>query len=253
MGDSITQDSVAVSVIMNVYNAQEFLAEALQSVLDQTHQNFELIVEDADSTDESADILADFARRDKRIAFWRTEKRNVAAALNSCLEKARNDLVFQLDADDLMLPNRLERQIWFMQQHPDVSAACSYAWLIDRNGRLLAEAKPTIDVDRGIRERKPAYFVHIIDPACVMRRKHVRALGGFSSDVRFEHRELWGRLVASGCRLAVQPEFLIKRRLHRGSATGSEIRRNTLEREFIDQNIVRSLQGDGPGLSHLFT
>jgi glycosyltransferase involved in cell wall biosynthesis len=95
-----------VSIIMPVYNAQEFLAEALQSVLDQTHQCFELIAEDGGSTDRSAEILADFARRDKRIAFSRTEKRNVAAAVNSCLEKARSDLVVRLDADDLMLPNR---------------------------------------------------------------------------------------------------------------------------------------------------
>jgi glycosyltransferase involved in cell wall biosynthesis len=228
---------------MSVYNGKEFLAEAVQSVLDQTYQSFELIALDDGSTDGSADILADYARRDRRIVFWRTENRGVAAALNSCLEKARNDLVFQLDADDVMLPNRLERQIWFMQQHPEISAVCSYAWLIDRNGNLLAEAKPTIDVERGIRERKPAYFVHIIDPACVMRREHIQAVGGYSRAFHFEHRELWGRLVASGYLLAVQPEFLIKRRLHRSSITGSEIRRNTLEREFIDQNIVRSLQG----------
>jgi glycosyltransferase involved in cell wall biosynthesis len=238
------QEPVAVSVIMPVYNAQEFLAEALQSVLDQTHQGFELIAEDGGSTDASGDILADFARRDKRIVFSRTERRGVPAAVNSCMGQAKNDLVVRLDADDLMLPNRLERQIWFMQQHPNISVATSYVWLIDRKGNLLAEAKPTVDVDRGIRERNPLYLVGLIQPACIMRKKHIQAVGGYSTEYHFgDDRELWGRLAASGYRLAVQPEFLLKQRLHRSSATATDIRRNMLVCDFIDENITRLLKG----------
>ncbi len=233
-----------VSVTIPVYNAEEFLAEALQSVLDQTHQSFELIVVDDGSTDGSAEILADFARRDKRIRVCRTENRGVSAAANTCLEQARNDLVVRLDPDDLMLPNRLERQVWFMQQHPDISVATSYAWLIDRNRKLLAEAKPTVDVDRGIRERDPRHFVALIHPACIMRKKDIQAVGGYSTEYRIgDDRELWGRLAASGYRLAVQPEFLVKQRLHRSSATGSGIRRYILVCDFIDQNILRLFQG----------
>ncbi len=75
----------------------------------------------------------------------------------------------RLDADDLMLPNRLERQVWFMERHQNISVACSHVWLIDRSGKLVAEAKPTIDIDRGIREGNSHCFVDFAQPACIMR------------------------------------------------------------------------------------
>jgi glycosyltransferase involved in cell wall biosynthesis len=127
----------------------------LQSVLDQTHQSFELIAIDDGSTDRSFDILADFASRDSRIVAARQDNRGVGVTVNESLERAKNELVVRFDADDLMFPVRLERQIWFMQQHQQISVATSYAWLIDRRGNLLAEAKPTIDIERGTRELNP--------------------------------------------------------------------------------------------------
>jgi glycosyltransferase involved in cell wall biosynthesis len=233
-----------VSVILPVHNAKDFLPETLQSVLTQTHQRFELIAVDDGSTDGSDEILVDFARRDKRIVVLLRRNRGVAAAANECLNTANNELVVRLDADDLMLPNRLERQIWFMLNHPEISVATSYAWLIDRYGNLLAQATPRVDIDRGVRELKPDYFVNLIQPATIMRKTHIEAVGGYSTEYRVgEDRELWGRLVSLGYRLDVQREFLIKQRLHKSSLTANTIRRNILIGEFIDHNIVRALMG----------
>lgn len=233
-----------VSVILPVYNAEEFLAETLQSIIHQTHENFELIAIDDGSTDGSSDILADFARRDDRIVFSRRENRGAGATANECMKKARSSLVIRHDADDLMLPNRLERQIWFMQQNPDICASTSYALLIDRNGNLIAEARPKIDIERGIRELNPHWFVSLIQPATIMRTQDIEAVGGYRSDYRFgEDRELWGRLVVSGYRLCVQPEFLIKQRLHGSSLTISKLRHHVLTCDCIDHNIIRSLRG----------
>jgi glycosyltransferase involved in cell wall biosynthesis len=233
-----------VSVILPVYNAEEFLTEALQSVLNQSYQRFELIAIDDGSTDGSAQILAEFARRDKRVAMHRRQNRGVAATANECLERAKNDFVVRIDADDVMLPNRIERQVWFMQQHPDISVASCYAWLIDRKGKILARAKPKVNIERGIRECEPNHFVSLIQPATIMRRQDVAAVGGYSSGYRFaEDRELWGRLVTSGYRLGVQPEFLVKQRIHGSSLTGQSMRQNEVVCRFIDGNIRRVLQG----------
>jgi glycosyltransferase involved in cell wall biosynthesis len=233
-----------VSVVVPVYNAGEFLAETLQSILDQTHQNFELIAIDDGSTDGSSDILADFARRDKRIVFSRRENRGAGATANECMEKARSSLVIRHDADDLMLPNRIERQIWFMQQNPHISASTSYALLIDRNGNLIADARPKIDIERGIRELNPHWFVSLIQPATIMRSRDIAAVGGYRSDYRFgEDRELWGRLVVSGYRLDVQPEFLVKQRIHGSSLSISKLQHHVLFCDSIDHNIIRSLRG----------
>lgn len=234
-----------VSVIMPVYNTREFLPEALQSVLSQSHEHFELIAIDDGSTDGSVEVLADFARRDPRIRFYHRDNRGVAATANECLEKAKHELVVRIDADDLMTVNRLERQIWFMQKYQEFSVATSYAWLIDRKGNLLARAMPEIDMDRGIRESDPIRFVQLIQPATIMRKSHILTVGGYSNEYRFaEDRELWGRLVAAGFRLGVQPEFLLKQRLHGASLTASSGRRNLVTCKFIDQNIVRTLQGE---------
>jgi glycosyltransferase involved in cell wall biosynthesis len=233
-----------VSVILPVYNAEEFLAETLESILNQTHEEFELIAIDDGSTDGSSEILADFARRDSRIVFSRRENRGAGATANECMARAKCPLVVRHDADDLMLPNRLERQLWFMEEHQDISASTSYAWLIDRNGNPLAEATPELDIDRGIRELKPHWFLSFIQPATILRKRDIEAVGGYRSDYRFgEDRELWGRLVVSGRKLAVQPEFLIKQRIHGSSLTVSRLRGHVLICDWIDQNIIRSLQG----------
>src|SRR5438874_187607 len=96
-----------VSVIVPVYNAEGFLAETLESIVNQTHQDFELIAIDDGSTDGSSDILADFARQDRRIVFSRRENRGAGATANECMERAKSELVVRHDADDLMLPHRL--------------------------------------------------------------------------------------------------------------------------------------------------
>lgn len=232
-----------VSVILPVHNAEDFVAEALQSVLDQTYQTFELIVIDDGSTDGSPDVVARFARRDRRIITWRRANQGVGVTANECLQKARNNLVARFDADDVMLPHRLERQIWFMQNHPELSVATSYAWLIDRRGKMLAEAKPTVDIECGVRRRDPACFVELITPSTIMRKADVQAVGGYSNEYRLEDRELWGRLVAAGYRLGVQPEFLLKQRLHRASITANGIREGVVAGKLVDHNIICLLQG----------
>lgn len=233
-----------VSVIMPVYNAEKYLPEALQSVREQTHTGFELIAVDDGSTDGSSRVLREFASRDNRIVTWRGVNRGVAAVANECVKRAKNDLIVRCDADDLMLPTRIERQIRFMEKHPEISAACCYAWLTDRRGKVLARAMPQIDVDRGIRELNPGHFVHLINSSSILRKRDLVAVGGYATNYRFaEDRELWGRLVASGYRLGVQPEFLSKVRIHRSSLTGSETRNNELTCRYIDHNIIRALRG----------
>lgn len=230
-----------VSVILPVYNAESFLAETLSSILNQTHQDFELIAIDDGSTDRSPEVLAEFARRDDRVHFYRKENWGAGATANECVERASNDLVVRHDSDDLMLPDRLALQVSFMQQNSDVSAASGYAWLINRSGKVVAEAKPIVDIERGIRESDPSWFVNLIQPAMIMRKQHVLKVGGYPKHRYAEDRELWGRLVAAGYRVAVQPEFVIKQRIHGASLTGTPDRHNLLHCAWIDQNIVRLL------------
>lgn len=234
-----------VSVIVPVYNSEAFLAEALQSVLNQTHRDFELIVLDDGSDDGSPEIAANFAQRDRRIILLNSMNQGAPSAANQCLHRANNELVVRLDADDIMLPQRLERQICFMEQHPDLSVATSYVWLINRWGAVIGRAEPYIDIDRGIKERKPDHFVNLVQPATIMRKSHILGVGGYPvGHPPCEDRELWGRLVVSGYRIDVQPEFLTKQRIHCGSLTGRDFHHNVIIGRFIDYNITRSLRAE---------
>src|SRR6188472_559267 len=157
-----------VSVVMPVYNAERYLAEAIESTLAQSFADWELIAVDDGSTDGSSRILAEYAAADPRVVVHRQENGGVAAASNRALELARAPLVARLDADDLSLPHRLEQQHRFLGDHPEVGMVGGQAAIVDLDGREVAEARYPLD-DAAIREqmKRTTGFVH----SSVMIRK----------------------------------------------------------------------------------
>ncbi|MXU64661.1 glycosyltransferase family 2 protein [Oceanomicrobium pacificus] len=135
-----------VSVIIPAFNGADFIREAMESVLSQSFSDFELIVVDDASTDSTPEILADFELADRRIRLLKNEKNlGVTRSLNVGLHAATGKYVARLDADDVCLPNRLERQVEFLENHPDHEAvACGYR-LIDANGRTIRVSNRTLD------------------------------------------------------------------------------------------------------------
>ncbi len=129
-----------ISLIMPVYNAGHFLAEAIESLQNQTHQNWELIAVDDHSTDNSWKILKEFAQNDSRIKISRTRKnRGVAYTANLALSKTKGEFIARMDADDISLPWRLEKQIQFLQKNSQVAAVGGQCELIDQNGMIIGE------------------------------------------------------------------------------------------------------------------
>ncbi len=105
-----------VSVVIPVHNGEKYLAQAIESVLAQTFRDFELLIVDDGSTDGSRAIMDRCARRDARIRILSQANRGVSAAGNLGFEEARGEWVARLDADDVFLPDKLERQIAFIRQ-----------------------------------------------------------------------------------------------------------------------------------------
>jgi glycosyltransferase involved in cell wall biosynthesis len=129
-----------VSVAMAVYNEAEFLAEALESIRSQTYASWELICWDDGSSDGSWEILEGFALRDRRIRVFRDGiHRGVAGAANRAISNVRGELVARMDADDVAYPDRLERQVAYLRQHPEAVAVGGQCLLIDRRGNALGE------------------------------------------------------------------------------------------------------------------
>jgi len=113
-----------VSVIMPIYNGEAFLTQAINSILTQSFTNFEFIIINDASTDSTGQILADFAKKDSRI-FVITNSTNlkIARSLNRGIEIAKGEYIARMDADDISLPHRLEKQVIFMDTHPEIGVS----------------------------------------------------------------------------------------------------------------------------------
>src|SRR5579864_6120600 len=109
-----------VSVVMIVYNVERFLGEAIQSILGQTFREFEFLIVDFGSTDESKSIVSSFAAKDRRIKLHEIQNCGLAEARNAGCSLAQGKYIAIIDADDISLPERLRWQVDFMEKHPEV-------------------------------------------------------------------------------------------------------------------------------------
>lgn len=177
-----------VSVLMAVYNGRAHLREAVESILNQTLRNFEFIIIDDGSRDGSERILAEYARKDKRIRLIRQKNRGLAKSLNRGIGIAKGEYVARMDADDIAMPERLEIQADYLTAHPLVALCGTYAEEIDGQGRILKTrhgnrgplidpgALPTRheDIRNAILRYNP--FLH---PTVMMRKEVVEKTGGY--------------------------------------------------------------------------
>jgi glycosyltransferase involved in cell wall biosynthesis len=199
-------------VVVAVHNGAPLVRDAVASVLAQTAGDLELIVVDDGSTDETAAILD--AVRDPRTHVLRESHQGLTRSLNRALAAARAPLIARLDADDVALPDRLERQRAFLAAHPEVGLVGTGAREVDPAGRLLAVVRPPVD-DLTIRRRliRENPFVH---SSVMVRRAALDEAGGY--DPAFpvaQDYDLWMRL-ARVTRLANLPEPLVVRCLTPG-------------------------------------
>jgi glycosyltransferase involved in cell wall biosynthesis len=212
-----------ISVIIPVYNAEQYLAEALDSVLTQTHTDFDLIVIDDGSTDGSLAILQAYAERDARIQFHSQVNRGAGETRNRALAMCQTEWVFLMDADDVMIPNRLERQIAFIQANPDLAVASCRAVYINGDGiegGRTVNPLPTRETLRKLVDNGEA--IGLLNPGVALHRLTVQAIGGFRGQFfPAEDCDLWNRLTEQGHVLLVQDEILMKYRVHSKSAVTS--------------------------------
>lgn len=203
----------SISVLVPVHNAQRYVAASLHSVLAQSWQDFELIVFDDGSTDESPRIIEQIAREDSRILFQRHSNRGMARTLNAMLQLARGQWIARLDADDEALPQRFARQIDFLSQHPECVVVGSAVECIDEDSDpYCVDVYPLEHAE--IEARMLAGGGGIIHPATMIRRDAMVQAGGYATDCPVvEDQDLWLRLALRG-RLANLPDPLTRYRVH---------------------------------------
>jgi glycosyltransferase involved in cell wall biosynthesis len=204
-----------VSVVMPVYNGARYIARAVTSVLASDFRDIELVVLDDGSEDGSADTARRAAEGDGRMRVVTLPHGGVAAARNAALREARAPLVANADADDVMLPDRLSRQVAYLAAHPECVAVSARSLIVDGDGRPLRVAGRWFtheDVDRWLLN---GHGGAIGGESAMFRCEAAHRVGGYAPHLQTtgEDHDLWLRLAEVG-RLAVLPEVLTLYRVH---------------------------------------
>jgi len=206
--------SPAISVVAGAYNAQRYLAEMIDSFLAQTFADFELIVVDDGSTDSTADILRSYAGRDPRVKPLFIQHTGIVGAANAGVEAAQTDLIARADADDISLPQRLEKQFAYMREHPECVAVGSRMILIEPYGSPLCATDHKLtheEIDAGL--MRGGGWV-LPQPAVMFRREAFMRAGMYRKQYEWsEDLDLFLRLAEVG-KVANLPDALVKYRLH---------------------------------------
>lgn len=202
-----------ISVLMPVYNAERYVAEAVESILGQTFTDFEFLIVDDGSTDGSLAILRRYAEQDNRIRLISRPNTGLVIALNEMLGKARADLIARMDADDIAMPGRFAAQVAFLRDHPEVVCVGGRQQIIDASGRPLWVYHPP-ESDPEIQEVALSGRCPINHPSAMMRREAVLEVGGYREEMMpAEDLDLWLRLGERG-QLANLPQVVLKYREH---------------------------------------
>jgi glycosyltransferase involved in cell wall biosynthesis len=201
--------SVTTTVLMAVYNDEEFLEESLDSILSQLSEDMELLVIDDGSSDRSRQILVDLARQTDRVRVMRNSKNE---GLGYCLafgtEQARGKYVIRMDSDDICLPGRFAKQVNFLDENPNIDIVGGFAIEIDAHGNKGIERKMPLS---HAQIQSAIWACPLIHPTVIFRRERVLLAGNYQHQAsrRQEDYELWFRCIKSGLRFANIPEPLI--------------------------------------------
>jgi glycosyltransferase involved in cell wall biosynthesis len=216
----------AISVVLPVRNGQAFLDEAIRSIRAQSFGDFEFIVVDDGSDDATAEIARRHAADDPRIRIIAQAPAGIVAALNRGIETASAPLIARMDADDVAMPRRLERQMEALSRYPAAAVIGSSFVVIDRAGRDLRTVRvPTGSKEICERLERNNCIAH---PTVVMRRDAVLGIGGYRRAFRqCEDYDLWLRL-AERYEILNIDEPLLRYREHAGQLTWGNVEQRIL-------------------------
>lgn len=217
-------DPPTLSILVPAYNAERWLAEAIDSALAQTYRAVEVVVVDDGSTDATADIAAGYG---ERIVLVRQENRGLAGARNTALRHARGALIGLLDADDAWEPTRAERTVAWFEAHPDGAIVTTDAWIV---------AETTLTERRYYRDHLGRDFPapaaqlaaiarhNFVFVAAVARREVFDRVGAFEESLRrAEDYDLWCRALLAGERIGLIDEPLARYRVRSDSLSADRV------------------------------
>lgn len=215
-----------ISIIMPAYNAESFIEASIKSVLAQTYQNWELLIVDDGSTDNTFSIAQGFALINQKIKISQQSNQGASVARNTAIEQAAGQWLAFLDADDLWEPQKLERQMAVSEAIPQADLIYTSGWKFAGNNPLQRD---DYDIKGGLHNAsemyKLLYLYNDIPTLSVMaRRDKVIAVGPMQPNLLCEDWDLWLRMALAGANYYGMHERLFYYRKHSAGASASSIK-----------------------------
>lgn len=208
-----------ISVVLPAYNAEKYISLAVNSILKQEMNKFELIIINDGSTDRTIKILEEFSRLDSRILVVNRENKGLVYSLNEGIKLAQTNIIARMDADDIAMPERFGEQMAYLDSHPDCVCVGSDIEIMDDQGRKLVvwkQYKSDADIQRGALQG----HCTICHPSAMFRKSAFDLCGGYRQDMYLaEDLDLWLRLGEIG-ELANVDQMLLRYRMLPQSISG---------------------------------
>jgi glycosyltransferase involved in cell wall biosynthesis len=220
-----------VSVIMSVYNGEEFLPAAIDSIIGQSLSEWEFIITDDNSNEATRSLLLQY-EKDPRIKItWQKNRQGLTRNLNQAIGECRGKYIARMDGDDISIPERFARQVDFLDANPDVAAVATYVQFIDGKGKITGEWPDDRKTNSNSAIRRVLPFRNCLAHPSVMVRKEIMQQYGYNNEqVHSQDWDLWMRLAADHKRIEKIKMPLLLYRVHGSSVTATTNKRSAVKK-----------------------
>lgn len=220
MNTTYSQSNIpAITVLMAAHNAEKYLGESIESILNQTYADFEFLIFDDASTDNTSSILKKYADGDTRIRVIRNKTNiGLTKSLNQGLREARGMYIARMDADDIALPDRLELQKKYLEEHQNITCVGGATIIIDANSKQTGTKQPPTDLE--LLKFHMMLKNQMSHPTVMFRTADILSIGGYDESFRYaQDYDLWSRLLSTGKMIGNISQPVLKYRFHASSIT----------------------------------
>ncbi|GAB4470510.1 MAG: hypothetical protein OHK0057_13310 [Thermoflexibacter sp.] len=237
-----------VTVVITVYNGEKYLTEAIESVLSQTYRAIELILVNDGSRDRSLEIIQDYASKDDRIVVIDHPNRGISASNNAAIAIAKGFYYAKIDADDTMHPQRIEKQVAYLENNPEVTMVSCQAYYINGKGKIIGEqiTPGYTKIEDSHIARQTGELVIALHSGFITYMEKMREIGGYREDLKcMVDLDLYTRLVQKGGVMIIMPDKFINYRMHLSSVMAVTSKDNLMQvtRSWLRDSYRKQAQG----------
>lgn len=210
-----------VSVIIPCYNAEKYVEQAVCSIMNQTYKNLEILIIDDCSTDHSFEILKKLANEDSRIKIGKNENNSkIVKTLNKLINQATGEYIARMDADDISAPERIEKQVSFLENNPEYGLCGTNAWRIDSENKIIARG--ILPIQNEEIQIVNDYFCVFYHPSIMIRSTLYKNNLYNEKYLYAEDLELWHRLLKQTKAENLNERLLFYRLLNTSTSSASK-------------------------------